>query len=127
MLRPCLGHQGETCTRLTDKASSRCSEHQRKHEAHRRPTARQRGYTTEHERNRATVLAQSRVCWLCGHGGADQVDDVVPKARGGTSTLANLRPAHGTRPCPTCGIRCNQVRGKAVMTMGMHITHSDIR
>jgi 5-methylcytosine-specific restriction endonuclease McrA len=111
-LRPCLGFRGSDCAKLV--AGNRCREHQRMYEAARRPnrpTARQRGYTTEHERNRALVLAQSRICWLCGHDGADQADDVVPKASGGRSTLANLRPAHGTEPCPTCGVRCNQRRG----------------
>ena len=110
--RPCLD-----CGQIA--ARSRCEEcrlaRNRRRDS-RRGGARQRGYTTEHDRNRATVLEQSRVCWLCGHDGADQVDDVVPKAKGGTSALANLRPAHGTNPCPTCGVRCNQSRGSRTVT-----------
>lgn len=105
--RPCLD-----CGSLTP--ATRCEECRLARNRQRdrtRGSARQRGYTTEHERNRATVLAESTICWLCGHDGADQADDVVPKAKGGTSTLANLRPAHGTEPCPTCGKRCNQSRG----------------
>jgi 5-methylcytosine-specific restriction endonuclease McrA len=111
-LRLCLGFRGQTCTKIVD--GNRCAEHARLTEAARRPNrpnARQRGYTYQHERNRATILAASRTCWICGHDGADQADDVTPKSRGGSSTLANLRPAHGTKPCPTCGARCNQVRG----------------
>ncbi|KAB1933436.1 HNH endonuclease [Micromonospora sp. ALFpr18c] len=66
-----------------------------------------------YERNRAKVLAQpgGGVCWLCGHEGADQADHVTPTSQGGDSSMLNLRPAHGTRPCPTCGRRCNQSRG----------------
>ena len=111
-LRLCLGWRGQACAKIVD--GNRCPEHARLAEAARRPnrpTARQRGYTYQHERNRATVLAASRICWICGHDGADQADDVIPKSRGGSSTLANLRPAHGTQPCPTCGVRCNQARG----------------
>lgn len=112
--RLCLGFREQRCARLTDAADSRCPEHRRLYEAARRPdrpTSRQRGYTAEHERIRAIVLAASTICHLCGHDGADQADDVTPKSRGGRSTLTNLRPAHGTKPCPTCGRRCNQSRG----------------
>jgi 5-methylcytosine-specific restriction endonuclease McrA len=45
---------------------------------------------------KAEVLAASRVCWLCGHDGADTVDHVVPLSL--RPDLAhdrnNLRPAH---------------------------------
>lgn len=114
--RLCLGFGAQSCNLLTDKR--RCPKHNRMYEAHRRPdrpTARQRGYTAEHERNRRIVLAASDACWLCGHAGADQADDVVPKSRGGTSALTNLRPAHGTKPCETCGRRCNQSRGNGAL------------
>jgi 5-methylcytosine-specific restriction endonuclease McrA len=33
-------------------------------------------------------------CWLCGCRGADTLDHVHPVARGGATTLDNLRPAH---------------------------------
>lgn len=115
--KPCL-----TCGTPGD--GTYCEPHRlqrgRVREANRdRPSARRRGYDTEHERNRAAVLAQSTVCWLCGHEGADQADDVVPKSQGGKSTPANLRPAHGTQPCPTCGVRCNQSRGAREVPSGM--------
>lgn len=55
------------------------------------------------QRTRAMVLAQSDVCWLCGHPGANSVDHVVPVAVGGAPfDLGNLRPAH---------LRCNLVKG----------------
>lgn len=64
-------------------------------------------------RLRARVLAASDVCWLCGHEGADQVDHVVPIAKGGDKwDIRNMRPAHGTDPCPVCGLRCNQRRNR---------------
>lgn len=113
-LRPCLGFGAQRCVRLTGRADGRCDDHARQAEAARRPdrpSARQRGYDAAHQRQRAAVLAESTVCWLCGHDGADQVDHVVAVSNGGTSTLGNLRPAHGTLPCPTCDRRCNQQRG----------------
>lgn len=58
----------------------------------------------------AHVLAGSDVCALCGHDQADTADHITPVAHGGQHVLDNLRPAH-QRPCPTCGVRCNQVRG----------------
>jgi 5-methylcytosine-specific restriction endonuclease McrA len=70
---------------------------------------------------RAAVLADSDLCWLCGHGGAHTVDHVItardwPPGTPGLDHPNNLRPAHGTmgnqaiNPCPTCGRLCNQAR-----------------
>ena len=49
-------------------------------------------------------------CWLCGHDGAESADHLLPRSRGGSDHIDNLRPAH-FRECPTCGVRCNQSRG----------------
>jgi 5-methylcytosine-specific restriction protein A len=38
------------------------------------------------------------VCHVCGHGGADEVDHVVPLAEGGLDHVSNLAPIH-KRPC----------------------------
>lgn len=108
-LRPCLD-----CGELS--SNTRCEAHRlrqgrAKEAARTRPGPRQRGLDTEYEANRAIVLAHSRLCWLCHHGGADQADHVIPRSLGGSSALTNLRPAHGTAPCTVCGRRCNQERG----------------
>jgi len=54
-------------------------------------------------------------CHLCGHGGAEQVDHLVPVSIRPDLAwhLPNLRPAHGVpgNKCPTCGLACNQRRG----------------
>lgn len=42
------------------------------------------------------------VCHLCGGEGADSVDHLIPRSRGGADTLDNLRPAH---------LSCNQRKG----------------
>lgn len=66
-----------------------------------------------YRRWQATVLARSRVCWICGHDGADSADHIVPLTRGGAPTDPdNGAPAHH-QPCPTCGRRCNSSRGAA--------------
>ena len=62
------------------------------------------------------MLAQSTVCHLCGHGGADSVDHLTPlwllKQLGADpEDPTNLAPAHGVEPCPTCRVRCNLVKG----------------
>lgn len=73
-------------------------------------------------RVRAQVLAASRTCWICGHDGSDSVDHLTPVSRGGAPLdLGNLAPAHHA-PCPTCGRRCNAVRGVAV---GRGVTDGD--
>ena len=56
-------------------------------------------------RFRAPVFARYGTdCWLCGHPGADSVDHVTPRSRGGTDALENMRPAH---------LFCNTGRGAA--------------
>ena len=65
----------------------------------------------------AKVLADSDVCWLCGHEGADTVDEVIPLSYGGSPVDPdNLRPAHGVAGCPTCKRKCNQQRGNRMIT-----------
>ena len=54
---------------------------------------------------RAIVVAlHGTTCWLCGQPirGKVTVDHVVPRSRGGTDELPNLRPAHP---------HCNYSRG----------------
>lgn len=57
-----------------------------------------------------TLATYGRVCWLCGHDGADSADHVLPRSRGGSNRVENLRPAHH-HPCTSCGERCNTKRG----------------
>jgi 5-methylcytosine-specific restriction endonuclease McrA len=63
-------------------------------------------------RNRAEILAESDVCIICGHRGADSVDHIIPMDL--RPDLAedkdNLGPAHH-EPCPTCARRCNNEKG----------------
>lgn len=56
-------------------------------------------------------------CHLCGHGGADTADHLVPVSlsahRSLPVTYHSLRPAHGVKGCTTCGVKCNQARGNS--------------
>lgn len=45
---------------------------------------------------------RGRVCHLCGMPGADTLDHIVPRSRGGLDDLDNLAPAHKS---------CNSSRG----------------
>ena len=73
----------------------------------------------EWERIKASVLEfHHRVCHLCGHPGAEQVDHIIPfTERADLATdPKNLRPAHGSsgtqsNPCATCNLNCNNIRG----------------
>ena len=68
-LRPCLGYDGDTCTRIV-RDGNRCPTHQRAYEQGRRstPSARSRGYDAGHDRTRARLLpvAYGHPCPRCG-------------------------------------------------------------
>lgn len=68
--------------------------------------------TRPFRRARAQVLDASDVCVLCGHPGADSVDHTIPRSVNLdlAEDIDNLQPAHH-EPCPTCGQRCNRLRG----------------
>ncbi|MGW1762767.1 HNH endonuclease [Streptomyces sp. NPDC002073] len=66
---------------------------------------------------RARVLAESDVCLLCGHGGADAVDHIVAVSRGGARLDPdNMAPIHGVDGCPTCGRKCNNEKGNRALS-----------
>lgn len=48
--------------------------------------------------NRARVLAEERVCWICGRPGAPDdpltADHVIPRSLGGSHDRSNLRAGH---------------------------------
>lgn len=67
--------------------------------------------TRAQRRENKAILADSDVCHLCGHPGADAVDHDIPLARGGADARENKAPAHHDVPCPTCGHRCNREKG----------------
>lgn len=56
-----------------------------------------------YRRLRLEVLDRDwRICWLCGHPGADTIDHVIPKSHGGPDETWNMRAAHHS---------CNSQRG----------------
>lgn len=102
----CLGLPDRSCLALTSRA--RCSDCARVWNQ-RLGTARERGYTRKYEANRAYVLSKSKICWLCGESGADTADHVIPRSRGGSNAVSNLRPAHES---------CNKAVGGALSRGG---------
>ncbi|MFF1685942.1 HNH endonuclease [Streptomyces sp. NPDC058254] len=66
----------------------------------------------DYRKLRARILAESDVCILCGHAGADAVDHIHPVAKGGAKLDPdNLAPIHGVAGCPTCLRKCNSEKG----------------
>lgn len=61
--------------------------------------------TRRHQRHREQVMrANNGMCHICGEGGADAIDHIVPVAWGGSDDISNLAPAHTS---------CNSARGDA--------------
>lgn len=64
--------------------------------------------TYAYRKQRARLLAESDVCHICGHVGADVIDHLTPVSRGGDPLDPdNQAPAHGIHRCATCGRNCN--------------------
>jgi 5-methylcytosine-specific restriction endonuclease McrA len=59
---------------------------------------------SRYRRLRTAMLATDDTCWLCGRGGADTLDHVIPVSAAPqlASDPGNLRPAHES---------CNKSRG----------------
>jgi 5-methylcytosine-specific restriction endonuclease McrA len=55
----------------------------------------------------ATLAAWGQLCHLCRTDGADTADHVIPRSKGGSDSLSNLRPAHQG---------CNSLRGDMDLT-----------
>lgn len=76
----------------------------------------------------AVIVRDHGICWICGHGGARQKDEIIPRAEGGDPLdMGNCRAAHGANrprkgsivrgsPCPVCSpaagrdVFCNQIK-----------------
>lgn len=65
-------------------------------------------------KRKARVLARDgRVCHVCGGGGADEVDHLVPVARGGGHDYSNLAAIHA-RPCHLEKTQAEAAEGRAL-------------
>jgi 5-methylcytosine-specific restriction endonuclease McrA len=74
---------------------------------------------------RKSVLQESDVCIVCGHGGSDAADHVVPVSRGGDPyDRANLAPIHGVKGCLICLRKCNNEKSNKLITEMDRITNS---
>jgi len=72
-----------------------------------RGTTTERGLGWSYQRKRARIIERDHgICWLCNQAGAETVDHVVPRARGGDDSDANLRAAHAA---------CNMSRGARIV------------
>jgi hypothetical protein len=60
------------------------------------PTERTRGERLQRLRQKV-FATYGDACWLCGGGGADTIDHLIPLSEGGDDHIDNLRPAHGKK------------------------------
>jgi len=60
------------------------------------PTERTRGERLQRLRQKV-FATYGDACWLCGGGGADTIDHLIPLSDGGDDHMDNLRPAHGKK------------------------------
>ena len=60
------------------------------------PTERTRGDRLQKLRQKV-FATYGDACWLCGGGGADTIDHLIPLSEGGDDHIDNLRPAHGKK------------------------------
>lgn len=82
--------------------------------SHRDPLMRKARKGRPYRRLRAQVFAEDPdICITCGHPGTDQMGHKIPLTLAPHLGLArsNVGRQHGTQPCPTCHVRCNQVEG----------------
>lgn len=74
---------------------------------------------------KANLQRRTQMCWLCGHTGARELDHepalkILLAAGLDPNDEQYHRAAHGTScPCPTCGQKCNQVKGAGGRTPRM--------
>jgi 5-methylcytosine-specific restriction endonuclease McrA len=57
-----------------------------------------RSGSREQKINRAVMFKYHATCHVCGKGGADEVDHVIPVGEGGAWGMENRRPIHKS-PC----------------------------
>lgn len=75
---------------------------------------------------RREFLEEHPVCWICHHGGANQIDHKIPRSkRAGRMERWNWRPSHGPPGCPICKQCCNQVRGTGEVEQTRWVTSPD--
>ena len=82
------------CDRCNKAVRGSCVECKNKSRALRevgRPSAHARGYGATWRRLRKLVLHADPICAVCNCRASEEVDHVIPKARGGTDSLDNLQ------------------------------------
>lgn len=79
-----------------------------------------------YRQQRARLLAESDVCHICAHPGADVIDHLRPVSKGGDPhDPDNQAPAHGVTGCPTCGRKCNSEKSDKPLAAVMLNTSRD--
>src|SRR6266849_1308297 len=106
-MSPTLSHPCPRCrTALIARPARYCAPCARAVSAARGTTT-ERGLGWSYQRKRQRILERDGyVCWLCHEPGADTVDHVVPRVRGGDDSHENLRAAHE---------RCNTSKGARII------------
>jgi 5-methylcytosine-specific restriction protein A len=63
---------------------------------------------------RAIISRDRGLCYVCGEFGADEVDHVIPLARGGTDSPTNLKAIH-REPCHRDKTSAEAAEGRALV------------
>jgi 5-methylcytosine-specific restriction endonuclease McrA len=77
-----------------------CPDHQREpwQGSRRRERMVLRSGSQEQKRREFVLMRDAGICHVCGLGGANEVDHVIPLSENGPDDLDNLRPIH-SEPC----------------------------
>jgi 5-methylcytosine-specific restriction endonuclease McrA len=89
-----------------------CALHQRKPWADSKRRERTISGSRQQKRSKFVINRDAGICHVCGQGGADQADHVIPLGEDGPDTVANMKAIHA-EPCHREKTAAEAARGRA--------------